>query len=78
MLADPEPFFWGMFKMSPCKLEKRLKIVTLDLIRPNAHRDPIEPGKSFAVFVQYLATGDAFTTIAQSYRVSDPSAYDVL
>ena len=77
MLADPEPFS-VMLKMSPCKLEERFNLVTLDLIKPNAHRDSIEPGKSLVVFVRYLATGDAFTIIAQSYRISNPSVYDVL
>ena len=67
-----------MLKMSPCKPGERLNLVTLDLIKPNAHRDSIEPEKRLVVFAQYLATGDAFITIAQSYRVSNPSAYDLL
>ena len=68
ILAYPEPFF-DMFGMSPCNLEERLNILALDLIKPNAHRNPIGPGKSLAVFVRCLSTGDAFTTIAQSYRI---------
>ena len=68
ILAYPEPFF-DMFGMSPCNLEEGLNILGLDLIKPNAHRDPIGPGKSLAVFVRCLSTGDAFTTIAQSYRI---------
>ena len=60
--------------MSPCKLEELLNIVALDLIKPNAHRDPNGPVKSLAVTVGYLATADALTTIAQSYRMSVASA----
>ena len=66
--AYPEPFL-DMFGMSPCNLEERLNILALDLINPNAHRDTIGPGKSLSVFVRCLSTGDAFTTIAQSYRI---------
>ena len=68
ILAYPEPFF-DMFRMSPCKLEERLNILGLDLIKQNAHRDPIGPGKSLAVFERCLSAGDAFTAIAQSYRI---------
>lgn len=68
ILEYPEPFF-DMFGMSPWNLEERLNILALDLIKPNAHRDTIGPGKSLAVFLRCLSTGDAFTTIAQSYRI---------
>ena len=64
--------------MSPCKPEERLNLVTVDLIKPNAHRDSIESEKRLVVFARYLATGDAFITIAQSHRVNNPSANDVL
>lgn len=50
--------------MSPCKLDERLNIVALDLIKPNAYSDLTEPSKCHAVFVQYLASAYAFTTIA--------------
>lgn len=68
ILAYPEPFF-DMFGMSPCNLEERLNILALDLMKPNAHRDTIGPGKSLAVFVRCLSTDDAFTTVAQSYPI---------
>ena len=41
--------------------------------KPNARCDPIDPANRFSVTLQYLVTGNAFSTISHSYRMNDAS-----
>ena len=71
-LFDKEMFF-KMFRMSPTKFEELLHLVALDLTKPNARGEPIRPEEWLAVTLRYLVTGNAFSTIGSSYRMSDAS-----
>ena len=41
--------------------------------KPNVRREPIGPAERLSVTLGYLVTGDVFSTIAHSYRMSDAS-----
>ena len=62
-----------MFRMTPTKFEELYSKVSLFLSKPNARREPIGPEERLFVTLRYLVTGDAFTTIGHSYRISDTS-----
>ena len=66
----PEQFF-QMFRMYPSKFESLLGLVAPLLLRDPTKADIIPPDERLCVTLRYLATGDAFKTIASSYRVSD-------
>jgi hypothetical protein len=70
MLFDSE-FFFRMFRMSPSQYEELLGFVRPKILRVNARREAISPGERLSVTLRYLVSGDAFSTIAASYRLSD-------
>ena len=70
MLFDHELFF-RMFRMPPIKFEELLSLVAPRITRWNARREPIQADERLSVTLRYLITGDAFSTIAASYRSSD-------
>ena len=41
------------------------------IFHKNARREAIGPGERLSVTLRYLVTGDAFSTIAANYRLSD-------
>ena len=69
-LFDHELFF-VCFRMSPSTFEELLSWVAPHIIRQTTRfRDPVHPNERLAVTLRYLATGDAKSTIALSYRIS--------
>ena len=70
MLFDSE-FFFRMFRMSSSQYEELLGFVGPRLLRVNARREPISTGERLSVTLRYLVSGDAFSTIATSYRLSE-------
>ena len=70
MLFDSELFF-RMFRMLPAKFEELLGLVGPKISRRYAPREAISPGERLSVTLRYLVTGDAFSTIAANYRLSD-------
>lgn len=72
MLFDGE-YFFRLFRMSPAKFEELLGLVGSKITRFNSRRKAIGPGERLSVTLRYLVTGDAFSTIAASYRLSDTS-----
>ena len=69
-LFDHE-YFFKMFRMTPMRLEQLLSCVGPKIQRCNLRREVIEPGERLCITLRYLITGDAFTTIAASYRVGE-------
>ena len=59
--------------MSPTKFEELLGFVAPILVKPNARREPIGPEERLFVTLRYLVTGDAFSTISASNRMSEAS-----
>ena len=70
MLADHELFF-NMFRMTPTKFEELLSWIAPLITRSAIRRQPIQPGERLCVTLRYLVSGDSFSTIANSYRMSD-------
>ena len=68
-LFDHELFF-KMFRMFPAKFEQLLQYVAPSIMK-RSQREPIGPEERLSITLRYLATGDAFSTIAASYRMSD-------
>ena len=60
-----------MFRMTPTKFETLLSLVSINLSKPNARRKPIGSAERLSVTLRYLVTGDAFSTVTHSYRMSD-------
>ena len=58
-----------MFRMSPSQYEELLGFVGPKILRVNARREAISPGERLSVTLRYLVSGDAFSTIAASYRL---------
>lgn len=71
-LFDHQMFF-KMFRMLPSKFEELLQLVAPLLTKPMARREPIPPEEMLCVTLRYLVTGDAFSTISASYRMSESS-----
>ena len=69
MFFDHE-YFFRMFRMTPTKFEQLLQLVAPSITRVNAKREPIGPDERLCVTLRFLVTGDAFATIAASYRMS--------
>ena len=65
----PEEFF-KMFRMSPGQFETLLSWVAPHIMRDPTKGDIIPPDERLCVTLRLLATGDSFTTIGQSYRIS--------
>lgn len=63
--------FFKMFRMLPEKFETLLRIVGPRISKPFSRREPIGPAEHLCVTLRYLVTGDAFTTISASYRMSE-------
>ena len=61
-----------MFVMTSTKLETLLSLVFINLSKPNARHEPIGPGEQMSVKLQYICN-ITFSTITQSYRMSDAS-----
>ena len=59
--------------MTSTKFETLVGLVSINLSKPNARREPIRPAERLSVTLRYPVTGDAFSTIAHSYRMSDAS-----
>ena len=57
--------------MSPTKYEELLSWIAPFLVRNDTRREPIRPDQRLCVTLRYLVTGDSFSTIAYSYRMSD-------
>ncbi len=68
-LVDHE-IFYQMFRMSPCKFDELLSIVGPKIQRDCLRREPISPEERLYVTLRYLTTGDSFSTISNSYRMS--------
>ncbi len=77
MLFDSE-FFCRMFRMSPSQYEELLGFVGPKILRVNARRVAISPGERLSVTLRYLVSGDAFSTIAASYRLSDTTVGQIV
>ena len=71
-LFDHQLFF-KMFRMLPEKFEALLRIVGPRISKPFSRREPIGPAERLCATLRYLVTGDAFTTISASYRMSEAS-----
>ena len=69
MLFDSDLFF-RLFRMTPSKFEELLGFCAPRITRKKARREAIGPGERLSVTLRYLVTGDAFSTIAASYRLS--------
>ena len=48
-------------------------LVSINLSKPNARREPVGPADGFSVTLQYLVSGNAFSTISHSYRMNNAS-----
>ena len=48
-------------------------LVSINLSKPNTRRESTDPADGFSVTLQYLVTGNAFSTICHSYRMSNAS-----
>ena len=70
MIFDHE-YVFRMFRMSPTKYETFLQWLAPFLVRSNVRREAISPGERLRVTLRFLVTGDAFATIAHSYRMSE-------
>ena len=57
--------------MTPFKFEELLTLVAPKITRWHSRIEAIGPAERFCVTLRYLVTGDAFRTIAASYRLSD-------
>ena len=69
MLFDDE-YFCKMFPMFPSKFEHLFTLVGAELERDNTRREAISPGERLCVTLRFLTSGDSFTSIACSYRMS--------
>ena len=69
MLFDHE-YFFRMFRMSPTKYEELCQWLAPFLLRSSIRREAISPQERLCVTLRFLVTGDAFATIAHSYRMS--------
>ena len=59
--------------MTPTKLEELLSWVAPKIEKSSVRREPIGPEQRLCVTLRYLVTGDAYVTIAASYRISPTS-----
>ena len=71
-LFDHE-YFFKMFRMTPRRYELLLSWVGPLIMKCSIRREPIEPAERLCITLRYLISGDAFCTIAASYRVSETS-----
>ena len=71
-LFDDE-YFLKMFRMTPSKLQTLSNWVAPLIKRSSVRREAIDPVERLCVTLRYLVTGDAFVTIAASYRISETS-----
>ncbi|XP_057304432.1 uncharacterized protein LOC130641579 [Hydractinia symbiolongicarpus] len=67
-LFDRELFF-RHFRMTPSKLEELLGYVGPLITKSSLKREAISASERLCVTMRYLVTGDAQTTIADSYRM---------
>ena len=65
--------FYQQFRMTLEKYEHLLQLVAPKILKSCVKRGAIQPGERLSVTLRYLATGDAQTTIAASYRMSKTS-----
>ena len=56
-----------MFRVLPAKFKELLGLVGLKISQQNAPRKAFYPGERLSVALQYLVTGDAFSTVAANY-----------
>jgi hypothetical protein len=70
MLFDSD-FFFRMSRMLPSQYEELLGFIRPKILRVNARREATSPGERLSVTLRYLVSGDAFSTIAASYRLCD-------
>ena len=71
MLFD-HAYFFKSFRMTPTRFEQLLSWVAPHIHKSSKIRDVATPSERLCITLRYLATGDAQTTIASSYRVSPP------
>ena len=55
--------------MTPSKLEELLSYVAPVILKSSMKREAISPSERMCVTLRYLVTGDAQSTIADSYRM---------
>ena len=65
--------FYQQFIMTLEKYEHLLRLVAPNILKSCVKREAIQPGERLSGTLRYLATGDAQTTIAASYRMSKTS-----
>ena len=64
-------FFSECFVCCQQSLKSYLAWLVQKISRRYAPREAISPGERLSVMLRYLVTGDAFSTIAANYRLSD-------
>ena len=69
MLFDHE-YFFKMFRMTPSRFEELLSWVAPHIQKCSKFRDVASPSERLCVTLRYVATGDAQSTLASSYRIS--------
>ena len=70
--------FYQQFRMTPGKYKYLLRLIAPKITKSSVKREVISPGECLAVTLQFLATGDAQTTIAASYRMSKTSVHRIV
>ncbi|XP_028408214.1 uncharacterized protein LOC114530792 [Dendronephthya gigantea] len=68
IIVDHELFF-KMFRMMPSQFEKLLPLVVPKITKANTRPGVISPAECLCVTLQYLATGNAYASIAASYCI---------
>ena len=76
-LFDDELFF-TYFRMSTTKFEGLLSWVAPHITKSSMKREAVGPSERLCVALRYLATGDAQSTIALSYRLSPTTVTRIL
>lgn len=76
-LFDRE-FFFRQFRMTPTKLEELLSYVAPVIMKSSMRREAITPSERLCVTLRYLVTGDAQSTIADSYRMGKTSVCRII
>ena len=66
-------YFFQHFRMTPSRFEELLGYIAPSLLKDAQKREPIGAAERLCVTLRFLVTGDAQTTIAASYRMSNTS-----
>ena len=77
ILFDHERFF-KMFRMLPQQFEALLSWVGPKILKADTRKDVISVDERLCVTLRYLATGDAYSTLASSYRIGDTTVARII